>query len=354
MLEHEEVIIRSGARSGLPIIIAVHSTALGEAAGGCRMWSYEDWRAGLTDALALSEAMTFKCAAAGLDHGGGKSVIVLPPGTALTGTRRRQALLDFGDAVQSLGGRYHAGEDVGTTAEDMWIARERTSWVHCLPVKHGGSGEPSELTAIGTLAAIEATWQHVAGASSLAGRHVTVVGLGQVGGRLARLLAEKGARLTVADIDPTRAELARSLGARWVDPATAMTTETDILVPAALGGILSRDVVSQLRCAAVVGPANNQLGDPSVADVLDAQGILWAPDFVVNAGGVIHGAIIDFGGGTVEEAAAAARRIGPRLADIYRRAVDTDSTPHAVATRLAHQRVAHANERRIGISLSEG
>src|SRR6476469_5349021 len=164
MLAHEEILIRTGARSGLPIIIAVHSTALGDAVGGCRLWSYQDWR----------------------------------------------ARLDFGDAVQSLGGRYHAGEDVGTTAEDMWIARERTSWVHCLPVAHGGSGEPSELTAIGTMAAIDATSRHLTGTPSLAGRHVTIVGLGQVGGRLAHLVAAAGAKLTVADIDPQRAELARA------------------------------------------------------------------------------------------------------------------------------------------------
>ncbi len=342
MLEHEEILIRTGARSGLPVIIAVHSTALGEAAGGCRIWSYPDWRAGLADALVLSEAMTFKCAAAGLDLGGGKSVIVLPPGATLAGDQRRQALLDFGDAVQSLEGRYHAGEDVGSTAEDMWIARERTSWVHCLPVEHGGSGEPSELTAIGAMAAIEATWEHLAGTSSLAGRRATVVGLGQVGGRLAGLLAEAGAQLTVTDIDPRRAELARTVGARWVEPAAAMTTETDILVPAALGGVLSADVAPLLRCAAVVGPANNQLTDASVADVLAAQGILWAPDFVVNAGGVIHGAIIDFGGGTVEQATTMARGIGPRLAGIYKQATTTGCTPHAVATDHAHQRIAQA------------
>jgi leucine dehydrogenase len=346
MLAHEEILIRTGARSGLPVIIAVHSTALGDAVGGCRLWSYQDWRAGLADALALSEAMTFKCAAAALDFGGGKSVIALPPGVVLDEHQRRQAMLDFGDAVQSLGGRYHAGEDVGTTAEDMWIARERTSWVHCLPVAHGGSGEPSELTAIGTMAAIDATSRHLTGTSSLAGRHVTIVGLGQVGGRLAHLLAAAGARLTVADIDPRRAELARSLGADWVPPEEAMTMTTDILVPAALGGVLTHDVVPHLRCPAVVGPANNQLADPSVADALAARGILWAPDFVVNAGGVIHGTIIDFAGGTVEEATAAARDIGPRLADIYQRADDTGSTPYEVASRHAHQRVAEANDRR--------
>lgn len=342
MLEHEEIVIRTGARSGLPIIIAVHSTALGDALGGCRMWPYPDWQAGLADALALSAAMTLKCAAAGLDFGGGKSVIVLPPGTASRGVDRRDALLDFGDAVNDLGGRYHSGEDVGTSAEDMWIARERTPWVHCLPVHHGGSGEPSELTAVGTFAAIEATWQHVSGTSSLAGQRISIVGLGQVGGRLAGLLAEAGAELTVADIDPGREELARTLGARWVDPETALTAEADLLVPAALGGMLTDEVVPRLRCAAVVGPANNQLGSPSVAGELAQRGIVWAPDFVVNAGGVIHGAIIDIGGGTPDEARTATLQIGHRLSDIYREATAAGIVPYEAAIRLARRRIADA------------
>lgn len=176
---------------------------------------------------------------------------MLPPGTVLRGVDRRDALLDFGDAVNDLGGRYHSGEDVGTSAEDMWVARERTPWVHCLPVHHGGSGEPSELTAVGTFAAIEATWRHIAGTSSLAGQRISIVGLGQVGGRLAGLLAEAGAELTVADIDPGREELARTLGARWVDPGTALTAEADILVPAALGGMLT-DIYREATAAGVV------------------------------------------------------------------------------------------------------
>lgn len=342
VLEHEEVVIRTGARSGLPIIIAVHSTALGDAVGGCRMWPYPDWGAGLADALALSAAMTLKCAAAGLDFGGGKSVIVLPPGTASRDVDRRAALLDFGDAVQSFGGRYHGGEDVGTSAEDMWVARERTPWVHCLPVHHGGSGEPSELTAVGTFAAIEATWQHLAGTSSLAGRRISIVGLGQVGGRLAGLLAEAGAELTVADLDPGREELARTLGARWVDADTALTAEADILVPAALGGMLTGSLVPRLRCAAVVGPANNQLASPSVAGDLARRGIVWAPDFVVNAGGVIHGTIIDMGGGTPDEARNATLRIGDRLTDIYGEATAAGIVPYEAAIRLARRRITDA------------
>jgi leucine dehydrogenase len=339
-MQHEQATIRTGRRSGLPIIIAVHSTALGDAVGGCRMHAYPHLYDGLTDALALSEAMTLKCAAAGLDFGGAKSVIALPPGSTITGEERRRIFLDFGDAVEAFGGRYHAAEDVGTTAADMAVARERTAYVHCLPERLGGSGEPSELTAVGALAAIEAVWQHIAGTPSLAGRRVTVIGLGQVGSRLARRLADAGAELTVTDIDLDRKDLATEIGARWVDPATAATAETDLLVPAALGGLLSHDLVTRLRCAAVVGPANNQLTDDAVADELAARGIVWAPDFIVNAGGVIHGAIMDIAGGTSAEAQTAARAIGPRLAEILRQADLSLTTPHAVAIEAARRRVA--------------
>lgn len=342
MLQHEQITIQRGRRSALPIIIAVHSTALGDAVGGCRMRPYADLFEGLADALALSESMTLKCAAAGLDFGGAKTVIPLPPGTTLTGARRRQVFLDFGDAVQALGGRYHAAEDVGTTAADMAQARERTSFVHCLPEQGGGSGEPSELTAVGAFAAIQATWQHLTGSTSLAGRRVTVVGLGQVGGRLARRLAEAGVDLTVTDIDPDRQRLAAELGARWAPPQTAATEETDILVPAALGGILSHDTVARLRCAAVAGPANNQLAGEPVAGELAARGILWAPDFVVNAGGVIHGTILDIAGGTRAEAELAARAIGPRLTEILHQADRSGATPYAVALDAARRRVAAA------------
>ena len=339
MFAHEHVTLRTGERSRLPIIIAIHSTALGDAVGGCRLWTYPGWRDGLADALRLSEAMTLKCAAAGLDFGGAKAVIPLPPDTVLGRRRREDVFLDFGDAVQSLGGRYRAGEDVGTTAGDLWIARQRTEWAYCLPEGHGGSGEPSELTAVGAFASIEATWRHVAGTTSLARRRVTVIGLGQVGGRLARRLADAGAALTVTDIDPSRRLLADELGARWVEPEVAATVPADVLVPAALGGLLSRDVATRLNCTAIAGPANNQLQDDGVAEVLAARGILWAPDFVVNAGGVIHGAILDIRGGTWAEAHSAARAIGTRLTELYRLAEATGRTPYAAALAAARQRI---------------
>jgi leucine dehydrogenase len=344
--EHEEVALFRGARSGLRIIIAIHSTALGAAAGGCRLWTYPHWRAALDDVLALSRAMTFKCAAADLDFGGGKAVIVGPPDGPLTGERRRDVMLDFGDAVQSLGGRFQTAEDVGTTAADMWQARERSEWVHCLPVEHGGSGEPSELTAVGAMAAIAATWQRLHKGESLSGAKAVVVGLGQVGARLARRLTAAGVELTVTDIDPSKRKVAAELGARWTDPATVLDVEADLLVPAALGGLLTREVVARLRCSAVVGPANNQLEDEDVAEELAARGILWAPDFIVNAGGVIHGAMIDFGGGTELDAVAAAQRIGPRLTRIYEEADAAGVVPDTAAKRRVSARISRARAAR--------
>src|SRR5579862_3745730 len=177
MLEHERVEIVVGERSALPVIVAVHSTVLGQAVGGCRLWRYRDWREALDDALRLSEAMTLKCALANLSLGGGKSVIALSPETGLTPERRRAAMLDLGDAVDGFGGAYGVGEDVGTTAEDMLIARERTRYAYCLPASQGGAGEPSEPTAYGVRDAIGVTLERAFGTSEVSGRSITVIGL---------------------------------------------------------------------------------------------------------------------------------------------------------------------------------
>lgn len=341
-LAHEEVVLIKGKRSGLVTIIAIHSTALGAAAGGCRMWTYPDWRDGLEDALRLSEAMTLKCALAGLEFGGGKSVIVLPPGLNLTTELRRDVMLDLGDAIQALGGRYVAGEDVGTTAEDMLVAHEQTEFAYCLPVDQGGIGEPSEPTAIGLFSAIRATCEHLYSDAEPKGRRVTIVGLGQVGSRIARLLTEAGAILTVTDIDPNKRELADQLGAIWIDVDRGLTNETDILVPAALGGILDADIVPSLRCRAIVGPANNQLAEGDVAQLLADAGILWAPDFLVNAGGVIFGALVDGSGVDPTEAMRRVEGVGATLEEIFSIAEREGSTPSAAAVALAQSRVLAA------------
>lgn len=342
LLEHETVLVRRGERSGLPLIIAVHSTTLGQAIGGCRLWHYLDWRHGLDDALRLSEAMTLKCAAAELPFGGGKAVIALPAGTNLSPERRRAVMLDLGDLVDSLGGRYGTGEDVGTTAEDMWVVRERTESAYCLPRVHGGIGEPSEPTAVGVFAALASTCARLFGTESLAGRRCTVIGLGQVGSRLARLLHEAGAELIVTDVDSSKKELAHELSASWTEPHHAISEHTDVLIPAALGGLLTEDAVAALSCRAIVGPANNQLAGERVADLLRERGIVWAPDFVVNAGGAIYAATVDILGGAVEDAVAEVQRIGPRLTRIFDEADALGLTPYAAATRRARERISSA------------
>lgn len=347
-LQHEHVVVERGARSGRTLIVAVHSTALGPAAGGCRLWGYADWRDGLDDALRLSEAMTLKCAAAELPLGGGKSVIALEPGEVLTPEQRRDVFLDFGDLVASFGGRYVTGEDVGSSAADMWIARERTEHALCLPPEHGGSGEPSEPTAVGVLAAIDELHRRLFGTDDLTGRRFTIIGLGQVGGRLAARLATRGAVLSVTDVDPGKQELACELGATWVALDEAPGLATDVLVPAALGGLLTAELVTRLDCRAVVGPANNQLASASVADDLAGRGIVWAPDFVVNAGGAIHGALVDIAGNPVSYGLEQSALIGRRLGRILDHADRAGITPYAAAVAMAQDRVQRAEaERRI-------
>lgn len=342
MLEHERVAVTFGERSSLPVIIAVHSTRLGQAVGGCRLWRYQDWRDGLEDALRLSEAMTLKCALAGLALGGGKSVIALAPDSELTPERRRAAMLDLGDAVDSMGGRYGVGEDVGTTAQDMLVVRERTRYAYCLPESQGGAGEPSGPTADGVCAAIGVTLRRALGTSEVSGRRISIIGLGQVGARIARRLAAAGARLVLSDVDPSKRGLAQELQADWSDPAAALTADVDLVVPAALGGLLSTDVIGSLRCAAIAGPANNQLADSSVADALHARHILWAPDFVVNAGGVIYGSAMELEGCPREDAIARVGAIAGTLDAVFDAAEERAITPLAAARLLAYDRLTHA------------
>jgi leucine dehydrogenase len=346
MFDHEQLIVRTGPRSGQTLIVAIHSTAAGPAAGGCRLWSYDSWQDGMADALRLSQAMTMKLASAELPFGGGKSVIALKPGTVLSPEQRRAIYLDLGDLIESLGGCFTTAEDVGTTAADLWVARERTQYVACLPQEHGGTGDVAEPTASGVFAAIEAVAPRAFNTHDLGSLRFTIIGLGQVGRRLADRLARCGATLTVTDIDPEAKTVADALGATWVDPSDAPLIETDVLVPAALGGLLTPKLSPSLNCRAIVGPANNQLSEPRVADLLAARDILWAPDFIVNAGGAVYGTMVDFGGRAVEDALAHVALIGPRLGRILDTAAATGVTPYAAALAIAEQRVGEARASR--------
>jgi leucine dehydrogenase len=287
-LDHEEIVVRTGQRSGLPVIIAVHSTVLGQAVGGCRVRLYRNWRDGLEDALRLSAAMTRKCAVAGLANGGGKTVVAMDQEASLDLSRRTGLLHDVGDVIASLDGRYATGPDVGTSPRDMAVISERTRHVFCKPPELGGSGDSSPHTATGVVAALRAVCGRLYRSLELRSRKMAIVGLGSVGGHLARQLAAAGADLIVSDIDPGKRALAAEVGASWVEPAEAITADADVLIPAALGGILTSDIVPSLRCAAIVGPANNQLVDPSIAGLIHDRGIIWVPDYIASAGGVIY------------------------------------------------------------------
>jgi leucine dehydrogenase len=302
------------------------------------MWTYDDPSEGVNDALRLARAMTFKSAVAGLPLGGGKGVIMLPPASAPpTGEDRRAVLLDFADTVDALGGSYLTAEDVGTSEPDMQTIAEGTPHVTGLP---GGSGDPSPWTAVGVEAAIRVACERVFGSDSLERRSVSVVGLGHVGGPLAERLAAEGARLVVSDIDESRRELADRIGAEWVDTATALTAQVDVLAPCALGGMLNDETVPALRCRAIAGAANNQLAHDGLARALAERDIVWVPDFVANAGGVINIAVeFEPGGYSAERADTNVRGIADTVHTILDHAETTGVTPLEAALEIARRRV---------------
>jgi leucine dehydrogenase len=306
------------------------------------MWHYEDSRAAVRDALRLSRAMTYKAAAAGLSLGGGKGVIMRGAET-LKGRQRKAALLDFAETVDMLRGAYITAEDVGTSSTDMNAIAEVTRHVTGLARRRGGSGDPSPFTALGVYAAIEACCERAFGTPELADRTIAVVGLGNVGLRLARLLARQKARLLVADIDPAKRAHADALTAGWLAPEMALSAPVDVLAPCALGGVLDHDTVPLVQAPVVAGAANNQLADDSIADLLNERGVLWAPDFVANAGGIINISVELEPGGY--DAARARRRvagIAATLRSVFDEAQATGHTPLAAAMALAGRRLAAA------------
>jgi leucine dehydrogenase len=342
-LDHEELVVRRGRRSGVYTIVAVHSTTLGPALGGCRMWRYVSSADAARDALRLSRAMTFKAAAAGLSLGGGKSVISLPPGPPPAGKARRAVLEDFADTVEVLEGAYVTAEDVGTSSRDMTVIAERTKWVTGLPRGRGGSGDPSPFTALGVEAAMRAACERAFGSSSLKGKSVAVIGAGRVGSRVARLVSKAGAKVLMADIDESKKSLAADLNARWSDPTTALLADVDIVAPCALGGVVNGDTVLRLRCQVVCGAANNQLAHDGLVEDLAAQGILYAPDFIANAGGLINVATeLEPEGYDPVRTRRRVLGIEDTLQHMFDEADGNGTTPLAAAYALARRRLAEA------------
>ncbi len=339
-MEHEELAVRRGERSGVYMAVAVHSTVLGPALGGMRLWRYADPADGMRDALRLARGMTYKAAVAGLDLGGGKGVVCAPAGE-MRPRERRALLLDFGDLVESLGGRYTTAEDVGITPADLEIVAERTAHVTGLGANRGGSGDPSPYTAIGVEAAMRACARERFGSPELSGVAVAIAGLGHVGAKLARRLADAGAILIATDIDRGRRRLAEELGARWVTPEEITGVHCDVLAPCALGGAIRDDTIGSIQAEVVCGCANNQLADEGLAEELDRRGILYAPDYVVNSGGLIH-VYEEIAGYSEEQAVALAEGIEQTLGRIFEIARSDSVTPLAAASALAEARIRAA------------
>jgi leucine dehydrogenase len=339
--DHEQVIFFYDRASGLKAIVALHDTTLGPALGGCRMWTYANEAEALTDVLRLSKGMTFKAAMAELPYGGGKTVII--------GDSRKdksEALFRaLGRALESLGGRYYTGEDVGTSPADMDWVGEETGYV--LGCDKGGSGDPSPITARGVCVGIRAAVRHRLGRSDLAGIRVAIQGLGHVGYNLARLLAQDGARLIVADIDGARVERAADeFAAKPLGTEAILGAECDVLAPCALGGVINDITIPRLACRIVAGAANNQLLEDRDGAALHARGILYAPDYVINAGGLINIAQeLQPGGYDRERALARVEAIGTTLAEVFERARQDGLPTHEVADRIAHERIAAGRRR---------
>lgn len=334
--DHEQVVFVSDRQSGLKAIIAIHSTKLGPAAGGCRIMPYPDDVAALTDVLRLSQGMTLKNAMAGLPLGGGKSVIIADPASDKSPT----LLHAMGHAIERLGGRYFTGEDVGTSSADMLEMRKTTRYAVGLPVNAGGTGDPSPSTALGCLEGIKAAVGHKLGRQSLQGVRVAIQGLGHVGWNLAKLLAEQGAQLTVSDMRADSVEQAvHELGAIAVDPDAIYDADAEVFAPCALGAVINDWTLPRLKVQIVAGAANNQLATPAHGKRLQERGILYAPDYVINAGGIIQ-LSAEITGEDRETIERHVRAIGSTLLTVFQTA-DAEGLPtSAAADRIARERIA--------------
>ncbi|MBW3629391.1 MAG: leucine dehydrogenase [Gemmatimonadetes bacterium] len=329
---HEQVVFCHEPSCGYRGIIAIHDTTLGPSLGGTRFWNYASDEEALIDVLRLSRGMTYKAAVAGLNLGGGKAVIIGDPRTA----RREMIFRAHGRFIESLSGRYITAEDVGTSVGDMEYVSMETSWVSGLP---GKSGDPSPVTAYGTYQGIKAAALEKYGSESLAGRTVAVQGAGHVGYYLCAHLAAEGARLIVTDIDEERSgRIAREFGAEVVQPEAIYSVESDIYAPCALGATINDETIPQLKADIVAGAANNQLEDDRHGDELHRRGILYAPDYVINAGGVIN-VYGEVKGWLPEQSMRKAEEIFGTLARLFELAREEHLPTYRAADRVAEERI---------------
>lgn len=335
----ETAVIHRDNENDTWMFVCIHSTRRGPAGGGTRMKVYDSAADALEDAMRLSGAMTRKLAVAELPLGGGKGVIAVP--TLPQGEARRALFSRYGDLVESLGGTFLTSSDMNTGEADMDVIGERTAHVFGRSVAAGGAGSPADPTALGVFHGISASVEHAFGSEDLSGRTVLVQGAGGVGSRLAELLAGAGASVLVADVDHDRAqELVDRVAGELVPADSVLGVDADVYAPCAVGGILVTDTASRLRCRVVAGSANNQLVQAEAADVLRDRGILYAPDFVINAGGAIALVGLEQFGWSAPEVDAALARIGETLRKIYRRSDELGVSTAAAAEALAGERLS--------------
>ena len=331
----EELAIGTDPAVGLRAFIAIHDTTLGPGCGGVRIWPFESEEEAVLDVLRLARAMTYKSAAAGIHLGGGKALIIADPHTG-----KSEALMRaFGRFVDTLGGRFLVTEDVGCDPRDLEHIAQETDYLVGLPVSMGGSGDSSVLTGYGVYRGMQACARDVWGDDSLKDRTVAIQGFGKVARNLAPYLLEEGARLVAADLYDGAVEDARRLGATIVSPDSVYDVECDIFCPCALGGILNEKTIPRLKCRAVAGSANNQLASPEAARALEERNILYAPDFIVNAGGIINVSCEVGAPYSPERAREITERIYQTTLQVISTARDRGITTAEAATRLAEERL---------------
>lgn len=333
--DHEQVVFCNDPHVGLKAIIAIHNTALGPALGGTRMWNYKNEDEALVDVLRLSKGMTYKAAASGLNLGGGKAVIIGDPKT-----QKSEGLFRaFGQFVNSLNGKYITAEDVGTSVQDMEHIYMETPWVTGIPKDFGGSGDPSPYTAHGVLMGIKASAKEKFGTDSLKGMKIAVQGLGNVGSNLVKYLVEEGAVITVADIDMNRTKsIADKFGAKAVSSDDILFVECDILAPCALGAIVNDQSITKFKTKVIAGGANNILAEARHGDQLKELGILYAPDYVINAGGLMN-VFVELEGYSPDRAFEKTKRVYNNMLKVYEIAKRDNIGTHTAADRLAEERI---------------
>ena len=340
---HEGVHAFHDAATGLKCVIAVHSTALGPAAGGCRMWNYPTGEAMLTDVLRLSQGMSYKNAMAGIPLGGGKAVIWGDPKSG----KSPELFRAFGRAVESLQGSYYTAEDVGVDVSDMATVREETRFVAGLDEGAAASGDPSPVTAKGVYLGIREVARRLFGTDDLNGRTIAVQGVGSVGGYTCEHLAKAGAHLVITDIDQDALNaVAKKTGAKIVAPNDIYDVEADIFSPNALGAIINEKTLARLKVKGVAGGANNQLVVPEMGEFLRRKGILYAPDYVINGGGIINVAAEISGSYSRDWVEATLARLIVTLGEVLDEALETSQPTNYVADRIARARIASARTTR--------